>query len=728
MSESIDFAKLLAPVALKLLGEPRERTHGDKEWRYGRRGSFHVRLDKGTWIDHTTEETGGTLALIQRERRCDKSSALRWLHDEKLIEAPATGTRANIIAVYDYCDAAGALLFQVVRYAPKTFRQRRPDGAGGWIWKMAGVALVPFRLPQVLAAVAAGRTIFIVEGEKAAIALERLGVVATCSAGGAGKWRAAYNAHFAGADVVILPDNDPQQTGPDGSPRWHPDKRPVLPGQDHAADVARQLAPIAASVKLLMLPGLPAKGDAFDWVEAGHGAAELARLVEAAPPWRPAEAAATPQPAVATVEDWRGWLQRDERGAALANLANAMTALRHAPELRDHLSFDEMAQAAVLTKPLPGAAPGELPRAVTDGDASRIQEWLQTRGDLRRIGRDTVFQAIEFRAEERRFHPVRNYLAGLRWDGRERLQSWLPRYLGADAGDYVARIGALFLIGMVARVMRPGCKADYLLVLEGPQGARKSTACAILGGAWFSDSLPDLRQVKDASLHLAGRWLIEIPELSAVDRAEAATIKAFVTRAEERYRPSYARKEIVQPRQCMFIATTNKAVYLRDETGGRRFWPVKVGAIDTERLRADRDQLFAEAVRQFEAGAPWWPDAEFERGYISKQQDSRYESDAWEEQIHDWLSRWAADAVPEYDPPLRPFAADPSTTILTLARRALHIDVPRLGTADQRRIAAALERLGWRRASIINGVQRWRPDAWTRGPAPGPPDPEAVGF
>nr|WP_277751908.1 VapE domain-containing protein [Dankookia rubra] len=392
--------------------------------------------------------------------------------------------------------------------------------------------------------------------------------------------------------------------------------------------------------------------------------------------------------------NWAAFLERDEKGNAINNLANTMIALRGTEELHDCFAFDQMLRAPILTKPLPKGRAVGLPRLLRDDDVSQVQEWLQ-RHELRRVGKDTTHQAVEQRAEECTFHPVQNYLAALQWDRQPRLGTWLHTHLGVDRSSYSAGIGTMFLIAMVARVMAPGCKADYMLVLEGPQGARKSTVCEILADRWYSDSLPDIRNSgKDVSQHLNGKWLIEIGEMAALDRAEAAALKAFITRTEERYRPSYGRKEVIEPRQCVFIGTTNKTTYLRDETGSRRFWPVTVGKIDLDALARDRDQLLAEAVELFRHGKPWWPDSDFEAEHIKPEQEARYEADAWEQVIAEWLDD--RDRV----------------TLLDVAQGALGFITQKFGRADQNRISAALQRLNWVHAKRGKKGERF----WERKP------------
>ena len=365
------------------------------------------------------------------------------------------------------------------------------------------------------------------------------------------------------------------------------------------------------------------------------------------------------------------------KGTILPNLANALIALREARELSGIVSFDEMSGLPML-KALPGAAAFAM-RPLIDADVGTIQEWLQHSG-ISQLGRDVIFQALDIVARENSYHPIRTYLSRIAWDGEPRLYCWLVDYLGVDRmTPYVSTIGPMFLISMEARILRPGCKCDYMIVLEGEQGTKKSAACSILAGEWYSENLPDITNSKEVSEHLPGKWLIEISELSAMSKAENALLKAFITRQTERYRPSYGRHQVIQARQCVFVGTTNKSAYLRDETGGRRFWPVRTGDIELRALERDRDQLFAEAVHDFKAGIRWWPDHKFEAEHIKPEQDARYDADAWEQPIAEHISLLT------------------KTSIYEIARHGLGMENQRIGTADQRRIAAVLERLGWRR-------------------------------
>ena len=167
--------------------------------------------------------------------------------------------------------------------------------------------------------------------------------------------------------------------------------------------------------------------------------------------------------------------------------------------------------------------------------------------------------------------------------------------------------------------------------------ANRLHAEILAGEEYFSDSLPDLQHEKDAMQHLRGMWLLEIGEMAAMSRSDADQIKHFVSKTSDRFRPSYGRNEVTNHRQCVFVGTTNRDDYLRDETGARRFWPVTVGTVDLDALKYDRDQLFAEAVVAFKAGEHWWPSRDFEREHMAAQQEMRQEGDPWEPVIANYV-------------------------------------------------------------------------------------------
>jgi len=276
-----------------------------------------------------------------------------------------------------------------------------------------------------------------------------------------------------------------------------------------------------------------------------------------------------------TTEPEGDYIEND-KGKRLACLANAIIALRTSPEWQTKLRYDLFAERLLY-----GSKPWETINDIF------LAEWLQHRGIM--VSPQIAGQAAYAVGFNNQFHPVRDYLEGLSWDQTERLDNWLRAYFGVKCSvvepgndetvqrviaeqGYHAAVGAKFLIGMVARVMRPGCKFDCAYVLEGEQGALKSTALRELMPCedWFTDELADLGS-KDAALQLAGRWLVEWSELDTYGRSEISRVKAHMSRQADKFRPPYGAHVITRPRQCGFAGSTNQSEYLRDETRGRRF-------------------------------------------------------------------------------------------------------------------------------------------------------------
>lgn len=336
---------------------------------------------------------------------------------------------------------------------------------------------------------------------------------------------------------------------------------------------------------------------------------------------------------------------------------------------------------------------------INDADLGLIRVAIEQAG-MHNVGADLTAGAVRAVAELNRYHPVKDWLESLHHDGKPRLDTWLTRYLGVEDSPYVRAVGRAFLVAMVARVMRPGCKHDQVLVLGGAQGIGKSTACRILGSDWAGDNMPSIRDgAREAGLYLRGHWLVELAELAPSRKAEQEDLKAFLTRATDEIRAPYARRADIVPRQCVFVGTTNETAFLRDASGGRRFWPVTCGAkIGTEALATDREQLFAEAVSAFRAGEAWHLPPELERQAAIEQEAAR-EEHPWEQPIREFLDGPTENPI------------DPKTRDrVTVAEVLRHLGVPteRQTSANARQVAGILRMFGWSRGHTRTGK------AWVR--------------
>lgn len=298
------------------------------------------------------------------------------------------------------------------------------------------------------------------------------------------------------------------------------------------------------------------------------------------------------------INDWQRLIQRSAPTSGAkpkANYFNISLILRNV-FCDSIVKTDLFARREVWGQTTPWAVEG---MEVTDGHAFALKKWLQEQWEID-AAPQMIHDSLSTIAAGNNFHPVREYLNGLVWDGIPRVDSWLRQYIGAEAPEpYLSEISRKFLCAMVARVFEPGCKFDTILILEGLQGVGKSTFCSILAGPeWFTDAHLDPRD-KDAVVTMWGRWLVEFAELSSLRRADLESTKAFLSRQVDRVRVAYGRRMVDYPRQCVFIGTTNAEEYLQDETGNRRFWPVRIGELDFEGLKAARNQLFAEAVHHY---------------------------------------------------------------------------------------------------------------------------------
>ncbi|KKL64851.1 hypothetical protein LCGC14_2160840, partial [marine sediment metagenome] len=363
------------------------------------------------------------------------------------------------------------------------------------------------------------------------------------------------------------------------------------------------------------------------------------------------------------------------------NINNALLILNNAPDFADSTWFDEFFQRVFTS--WGKTAPHEW----GDADEIGITKLIQEKFGIAQMKPQTVYQAMVCITQESRRNAPRDWMESLVWDGMERLHRFLNLAFGAEHSEYHSAAGRNFILGIVARTFSPGCKLDTMPVFEGPQGGLKSTALeAIASKEWFAET-SESPDKKDFFLTLPGKLIVEISELDSFRKAEVTTIKKMLSCHTDRYRLPYSRTAQDFPRRSVFAGTTNHSDWQPDETGARRFWPVKCGEIDLEYIRNNREQLFAEALAKFRAGEKWWLMPE--EATRERQEQSRL-TDSWEESVAGYVEKSFR------------FAGVSTREILC---EAIKIDEANHSRAEQMRVAKIMHVLGWEKCqSRISGI------------------------
>ena len=698
----------------------------------------------------------------------------------------------------------GALYGYVLRYRtsdggkdtlPYTYCQSERDGGQKWVYKQWPEPR-PLFFPS--GQWPAGRTVILVEGEVKAQVLQAVldaaapGVYCVASwAGGCKAWAKADWAWLAGTTVLGWPDCDAHREplsakeraavkGDDAARKALQDAKPLLPAHRQPG-MAAQLGILSllrdthgCTVTLLPIPApgeVPSGWDCKDAIETdGWTPEQVLAFLGRAQPLPAVDAAAAAEkksrPPVSTqgagdagfddlppgdgddddwvqcgsrkVPRWLSYYWDAEKERWNLSRKAVIACLERDPALRGVVAFNELTNTVQCRRawPWPHAKAGDV-RSV---DGLLLGKYLSETYGLPSVSKANLEEAIQTVAHVERYHPIREWMLSLQWDGQLRIDKWLvhalgesPQSLTPQRYEYLSLVGRYWLLGMVWRVMEPGCKFDYCPVLEGVGGLRKSTLVEVLAGAeYFSDTPFDMSRGKEAQEQVQGVWGYEIAELAALSKADVNAIKAFISSKVDRYRVAYGTTVESFPRQCVLTGTTNDDTYLRDRTGNRRFWPVPVRhVINTDWVQRPRGQLFAEAFALYLQGVAYTPSADEEKRLFAPMQDSRLIETAVESELLRMLTR----------PPGLP--GDTSninvdTAFVTLARlvQALGADVAKATPGLESQIRGWLKQAGWERDKVqINGVRangyvrpaQWPPQDPDAAPPPDAPVPAPAG-
>lgn len=650
--------------------------------------SFKVNTQTGRWAEFAGDLKGGDMIslfaaihgldqgeaaqrlAVQFSYKLRPDAPLAPLSEPEVVPPPPIAPVAVPAMVHSafgpassfwcYRDEAGRPMFYVARYETKEGKQFFPWTWNGERWVMKG-----FPAPRPLYGLdllkkAPGKAVMVVEGEKAADAARKLVgstyVVVTWPNGA----KAADKTDWApiyGRPVILWPDADE-------------------PGRNAMRRVSDLLKGFCEKIKIINVDD---QQDGWDAADAYEEAWDMRRLVEWAKPRAvtigvtvnaPAEPE-DPKPASAqAIWDQLG-IQTTQQGNPITNIDNCMRILNGWPAFQDLVWYDEFHQR-YFTK-----WNTETVREWADIDTLNLTVILQREFGFLRIEDSTVGKSVLAMANQRVRNEPRDWMDSLAWDGVERISTFFIDAMGVEPGAYTHAVSHNFWISMVARIFRPGCQVDNMVILEGKEGIFKSKSLEAIGERWYMNAHEQVTS-KDFFMSLQGKLIVELSELDSFSKAEGTRIKQVITCRTDRYRAPYGRASQDNPRMSIFVGSTNERHYLRDNTGARRFWPLTVKRIDLDLIKRDREQLFAEAVSKFKSGENWY---EMPGSETASVQEDRRQFDEWENGVSEFLM-------------------GKNSVMLADVANHLGVERGRLDVQTQRRIGGLIRRLGWERLRV----------------------------
>lgn len=712
-------------------------------------GSFSINIIKGVWQDFATGDGGSDPVSLYAYlfHSNDQGAAAKELSDLLGVNAassappavspkppksprsdwtpvippdnPPEAHKAHIKRglpeqVWCYRSATGVALGYVYRFKtsdggkvtlPLSWCRNEKTGVEEWHWMAFAEPRWLYGLDRLAAKPRA--PVLIVEGEKCADAAAADLPTFACVSwpGGSKAVNKADWSPLAGRDVIVWPDCDSQKNKA-GEYLPFADQ----PGMAAANKIADKLLAMSCRVWLMDIakPGeKPSGWDVADAINEGLNGEDLrhyirvhARLLALAGSDGEADNnGPKPPPADATNssyrhrESWECGLIEKPRGGLEDCRENVFLILSRHPQWRGIIGWNDFTRRVEKTRPTPFGSPtGEW----KTGDDYETGLWLAQHCNLLLRSEAMIIAGVAMCADKNKFHPPRDWVESLPpWDGVDRLEHYIADCVGCENSRYIQLVGKYFMIGMVARLFKPGCPMQYMPILEGAQGIGKSSMWRALGGEWFQDTPLKLGD-KDAYMQLTGTMIYEIAEMDSFNKAESTAVKGFITQENDRFREPYGRRPIDNPRQCVFVGTTNHGEYLKDTTGNRRFWPVQAKNVQVDLMKSLRPLLFAEALYRFKSCERWHPSRSEEREFFMPEQDARRIVDPWLYPLQIWLDDVDQRLMKDF-------------TVTDILLGAMKVEINKIdgnrGMAT--RIGNLMSELGWVRKRRSYGRRDW---------------------